>query len=134
MVNMRPYHYPQFQKLEIETIVKELLQKGFIRASNSHFSYSVNLVMKKNGAWSLCVDYMSLNPLAVKDRYPIPTTDKLLGGLNGATIFSKLDLLVGYHQIRVFEQNVPKMTFKTYNGHFEFVVMPFGLTNATTTF
>lgn len=92
-VNVRPYHYPQFQKAKMGAIVKELVQKGFVRASNSPFSSPVISVKKKNGGWRLCVDYRSLNAITVKDRFPIPTIDKLLGELKGANIFSKLDTI-----------------------------------------
>ena len=82
----------------------------------------------------LCLDYRSLNKATIKNRYPLPWIDDLFDQLRKARVCSKIDLCIGYHQLRFRDADIPKTTFRMRYGHFEFTMMPFELTNAPTTF
>nr|GEV50356.1 hypothetical protein [Tanacetum cinerariifolium] len=112
----------------------ELSDKGFIRPNSSPWGALVLFVKKKDGSFRMCIDYPELNKLTVKNRYPLPRIDDLFDQLHGPSIYSKIDLRSGYHQLRVREQDVPKTSFRTRYGHYEFQVMPFGLMNAPAVF
>ena len=119
---------------ELKLQLQELLDKGFIRPSVSPWGAPVLFVKKKDGTLRLCVDYRQLNKLTVKNKYLLPRIDDLFDQLEGASIFSKIDLRSGYHQLKIKDANVHKTAFRTRYGHYKFLVMPFGLTNAPAAF
>jgi len=94
----------------------------------------VLLVKKKDGSSCLCVDYSQLNKMTIKNKYPLPRIEDLMDQLHGSSIFSKIYLQSGYHQILVKADDVQKMAFRSRYGHYEYVVMSFGVTNASAVF
>ncbi|GJY97029.1 putative nucleotidyltransferase, ribonuclease H [Tanacetum coccineum] len=129
-----PYRLAPSKLEELSGQLKELQDKGFIRPSSSPWGAPVLFVKKKDGSFRMCTDYRELNKLTVKNRYPLPRIDDLFDQLQGSQFFSKIDLRSGYHQLRVHEDDIPKIAFRTRYGHFEFTIMPFGLTNAPAVF
>ncbi|GJZ03052.1 putative reverse transcriptase domain-containing protein [Tanacetum coccineum] len=125
-----PYRLAPSEMKELSEQLQELSDKGFIRPSSSPWGAPILFVKKKDGSFRMCIDYRELNKLTVKNRYPLSRIDDLFDQLQGSSIYSKIDLRSGYHQLRVREQDIPKMAFRTRYGHYEFQVMPFGLTNA----
>nr|GEY37204.1 putative reverse transcriptase domain, ribonuclease H-like domain, aspartic peptidase domain protein [Tanacetum cinerariifolium] len=129
-----PYRLAPSEMKELLEQLQELSDKGFIRPSSSPWGAPIVFVKKKNGSFRMCINYRELNKLTVKNRYPLPRIDDLFDQLQGSSIYSKIDLRSGYHQLRVREQDIPKTTFRTRYGHYEFQVIPFGLTNTHAVF
>ncbi|XP_052734270.1 uncharacterized protein LOC128196752 [Vigna angularis] len=133
-VSIAPYRMAPAELVELKKQIEDLLEKQFIRPSASPWGAPVLLVKKKDGGSRLCVDYRQLNKLTIKNKYPLPRIDDLMDQLHGATVFSKIDLRSGYHQILVKADDVQKTAFRSRYGHYEYVVMPFGVTNAPAIF
>ncbi|GJX87137.1 putative reverse transcriptase domain-containing protein [Tanacetum coccineum] len=125
---------PTRQMKKLSDQLKELSDKGFIRPSSSPCGAPVLFVKKKDGSFRMCIDYRELNKLTVKNRYMLPRIDDLFDQLQGSSVYSKIDLRSGYHQLRVRKEDIPKTVFQNRYGHYEFQVMPFGLTNAPAIF
>ncbi|GJT32650.1 putative reverse transcriptase domain-containing protein [Tanacetum coccineum] len=133
-VAQTPYRLAPSEMKELSNQLQELSDKGFIRPSSSPWGAPILFVKKKDGSFRMCIDYRELNKLTVKNRYPLPRIDDLFDQLQGSSIYSKIDLRLGYHQLRVREEDIPKTAFRTRYRHYEFQVMPFGLTNAPAVF
>eukprot|EP00079_Xenopus_tropicalis_P034896 XP_017948667.1 PREDICTED: RNA-directed DNA polymerase homolog [Xenopus tropicalis] len=118
----------------MEEYIKENLERGFIRPSSSPAGAGFYFVLKKDGGLRPCIDYMDLNKITVKNRYPLPLISEFFDRVKGATIFSKLDLRGAYNLIRIREGDEWKTDFNTRDGHYEYLVMPFGLCNAPAVF
>jgi hypothetical protein len=116
--------------VELKKQIDELLEKGYIRPSTSPWAAQVLFVEKKDGTKRMCIDYISLNEVTVKNKFPLPRIEDLFDQLRGASVFSKIDLRSGYHQLRIWPLDIPETTFITKYGLYEFMVMSFGLTNA----
>lgn len=129
-----PYRLAPTELEELLKQLAELAEKGFIRPSSSPWGAPVLFVKKKDGSFRMCIDYRELNKLTVRNRYPLPRIDDLFDQLQGSSVYSKIDLRSGCHQLRVREEDIPKTAFRTRYGHYEFQVMPFGLTNAPAVF
>ncbi|GJZ06461.1 putative reverse transcriptase domain-containing protein, partial [Tanacetum coccineum] len=129
-----PYRLAPSEMKELSDQLQELSEKGFIRPSSSPWGAPVLFVKKKDGSFRMCIDYRELNKLTIKNRYPLPRIDDLFDQLQGSSVYSKIDLRSGYHQLRIREEDIPITAFRTRYGHYEFQVMPFGLTNAPAVF
>jgi hypothetical protein len=129
-IAQRPYRMNPQELEELKKQLADMLSKGLIRPSASPWGSPVLFVDKRDGTIRLCVDYRKLNEVTIKNKYPLPKIEDLFDQLNGAKVFSKIDLCTGYHQLKVRESDIPKTAFTTCYGLFEYTVMSFGLTNA----
>ncbi|WVZ89478.1 hypothetical protein U9M48_035881 [Paspalum notatum var. saurae] len=130
-IAMRQYRMAPIEHEEVKKNIDELLAKGYIRPSSSPWAFPVLLVEKKDtDVKRMCVDYRALNKVTIKNKYPLPRIDDLFDQLQGACVFSKIDLRSSYHQLKIRPSDIPKTAFTTKYGLYEYTVMSFGLTNA----
>ncbi|KAK1645995.1 hypothetical protein QYE76_063800 [Lolium multiflorum] len=124
------YNMNPTELVELKKQLDDMLEKGLIQPSASPWRSPVLFVDKKDGATRLCTDYRKLNDVTIKNKYPLPKIEDLFDQLTGATVFSKIDLRTGYHQLKIRATDIPKTAFTTKYGLYEYNVMSFGLTNA----
>jgi hypothetical protein len=129
-ISKRTYRMDVKDLAELKKQIKELLSKGFICPSLSPWGAPTLFVDKKDGSRRLCIDYRSLNVVTIKNKYPLPRIEDLFDQMRGAKVFSKIDLRSGYHQLKIRVEDIPKTTFTSRYGLYEFTMMSFGLTNA----
>lgn len=119
---------------ELKEQLKNLFDKRFIHPSVSLWDTPVFFIRKKDGSFQICINYRQLNMVAVKNKYPLYGIDDLFNQLLSARCFYKIDLCSSYHQLKIWEVDIPKTTLQTQYGHYEFFVISFRLTNATIVF
>nr|GFB37912.1 putative reverse transcriptase domain-containing protein [Tanacetum cinerariifolium] len=111
-----PYRLAPSEMKELVDQLQELSDKGFIRPSSSPWGAPVLFIKKKDGSFRMCINYHEQNKLTMKNRYPLPRIDDLFDQLQGSSVYSKIDLRSGYHQLRVCKEDIPKTAFKTRYG------------------
>ena len=133
-VSKTPYRMSTPEMIELNMKLQELLEKKYIRPSVSPWGALFIFVKKKDGTIRLCIDYMQLNKVTVKNKYPLQRINDLFDQMKGAKVFSNIELRSGYHEVIIKDEDIHKTTFRTRYGHHVFVVVLFGLTNAPETF
>jgi hypothetical protein len=129
-VSKRAYRMSGPELVELKKQIDELLEKGYIRPSTSPWAAPMLFVEKKDGTKRMYIDYRSLNEVTIKNKYPVPRIEDMFDQLRGASMFSKIDLRSGYHQLKIRPSNIPRTAFITKYRLYEFTVMSFRLTNA----
>jgi hypothetical protein len=129
-ISNRAYRVSGPELVELKKQINEPLEKGYIRPNTSPWAAPVLFVEKKDGINRMCIDYRALNEVTIKNKYPLSRIEDLFDQLRGASVLSKIDLRLGYHQLRIRPSNIPKTAFITKYGLYEFTVLSFGLTNA----
>ena len=132
--SLPPYRMAPAKLKELKSYLQELVDGGFIGPSLSPWGAPMLFVNKNDGTLRLCVDYRQLNKVTIHNKYPLPRIEDLFDQLQGAKLFSKIDLRSGYHQLRIRESDIPKTAFRMRYGHYEFLVMSSELTNAPPAF
>jgi hypothetical protein len=133
-ISKRPYRMPINELVELKKQLAELRANGFIHPSSSPWGAPVLFVEKKDGTQRMCADYRSLNEVTIKNKYPLPWIEDLFDQMKGSSVFSKIDLRSRYHQLKIRESDIPKTTFCTRYGLYEYTMMSFRLTNVSAYF
>jgi hypothetical protein len=128
-ISKRAYRVSELELVELKKQIDKLLEKGYIRPSTSPWAAPVLFVEKKDGMKMMCIDYRGLNEVTIKNKYPLPRIEDLFDQLRGVSVFSKIDLRSGFHQLRIRPSDIPKTTFITKYRLYEYIVMSFSVTN-----
>ena len=120
-ISIPPYRMAPTELKELKDQLQDLLSKGLIRPTISPWGAPILFVKKKDGTMRMCIDYRQLNKVTVKNKYPLSRIDDLFDQLHGASLFSKIDLRSGYHQLKIRASDIPKTAFRTRYGHYEFL-------------
>jgi hypothetical protein len=129
-ISKRVYRVSGPELVELKKQIDELSEKGYIRPSTTPWAAPVLFVEMKDGTRRMCIDYRALNEVTIKNKYQLPRIEDLFDQLRGASVFLKIDLRSGYHQLRIRPSDIPKTAFITKYGLYEFTIMSFGLMNA----
>src|SRR4051812_36475369 len=132
-ISGRPYRMAPHELAELKTQLDASLAKGFIRPSSSPWGFPVLFVTKKDGTERMCVDYRPLNLATIKYKYPLPRINDLYDQLAGSSVFSKMDLRLGCHQIKIRNEDIQKTFFTTFYVFYDYPVFSFVLTNSPAT-
>lgn len=130
----RPRRLSYKERVEVKTIIQNLLEEGVIRPSESPYACPIVPVPKKNGEVRMCVNYKMLNRVTARDNYPLPLIDDCLDYASNKKLFTVLDLKSGFHHIKIAESSAKYTSFVTPEGQYEYVRMPFGLKNGPSVF
>ena len=122
------------EKIKLEKIISDLIERRVIRPSNSEYASPIVLTRKKSGDLRLCIDYRALNKINLRDNYPLPLIDDQLDSLEGKKYFSLLDLKDGFHHLDVTPDSIKLTSIVTPFGQYEYLKMPFDLKTAPATF
>ena len=117
-ISIPPYRMAPAKLQDLKTQLQDLLDKGFIRPSVSSWGTLVLFVCKKDGSLRMCIDYRAINKMAIKNKYLLPRIDDLFDQIQGVWIFSKIDLRSGYYQLKIKEDNILKMVFRSRYDHY----------------
>jgi hypothetical protein len=134
LVSNTPYKMGTLELKEMQMQLEVLLNKGYIFPSVSPWGALTLFVKNKYGNLRLCIDFKQLSKVTIKNKYPFPKIDDLFYQLKGERIFFKNNLRLGYHQVRIKEEDINKITFIKRYGNYEFIVVPFGLSNTLVVF
>ena len=129
-IRSRPYPLPYAMRENLKMEIKDMLNLGIIRESNSSFASPIVIVKKKDGSYRICVDYQKLNKLTGADLEPMTTAEDLFQPLGKSKYYSKIDLSKGYWQIPVADEDIEKTAFITPDGTYNFLRMPFRMKNS----